>query len=318
MNKKSKKRAFFVYVIICLLYVFVTFGIPEKISMKRTSREHMGPSKGAIIPLPDVGDLGKVLPWSDGLGKEQTATGNQVATEQARIEETIEKSGVEAQAEGPSIVSPSDFEPSQLITIPIICYAIQEGLLEKGGLIFLKKDAYNIGGWRKPLEIIKDHDEDGIKSILNTIGQKRLLMFVKGEGISVEPNLSAEDIMLGKGYTIEKKKLLGLYSKYVGNRCDEFLPFSSGGRRIVKNGSQFDLVEGTKTIGDRTGETAEAEWMMPNLETLSMRAAIEKLSVHTSRITVHGNGFVVSQSPRAFERLKGEQECTIQGRTQIE
>ena len=39
MNKKSKRRAFFVYAVICLLYVLVGFGLPEKMSMTRISDE---------------------------------------------------------------------------------------------------------------------------------------------------------------------------------------------------------------------------------------------------------------------------------------
>jgi exo-beta-1,3-glucanase (GH17 family) len=55
--------------------------------------------------------------------------------------------------------------------------------------------------------------------------------------------------------------------------------------------------------------------MVPNLINLSVRAAIEKLASHTSKIKVYGNGNVVEQSPRAFERTRGETECTIYGRT---
>ena len=53
MNKKSKKRAFFVYVIICFLYVFVGFRLPEKLSMTRISGEQPTPSRGTILPLPN-------------------------------------------------------------------------------------------------------------------------------------------------------------------------------------------------------------------------------------------------------------------------
>jgi beta-lactam-binding protein with PASTA domain len=63
----------------------------------------------------------------------------------------------------------------------------------------------------------------------------------------------------------------------------------------------------------RTGPE-ESEWRMPNLEGLPIKAAIDKLAAHTSRIKVHGSGFVVDQSPKAFERLKGNSECAIYGR----
>ncbi len=58
--------------------------------------------------------------------------------------------------------------------------------------------------------------------------------------------------------------------------------------------------------------------MMPNLASLPIRTAIDKLSVHTARIKVYGSGYVTDQSPRPFERLKGEQECIIQGRAENE
>jgi hypothetical protein len=45
-----------------------------------------------------------------------------------------------------------------------------------------------------------------------------------------------------------------------------------------------------------------------------VRAAVEKLAAHTSQIRIYGNGVIVSQSPRAFERLRGEAECSVQGR----
>jgi hypothetical protein len=54
---------------------------------------------------------------------------------------------------------------------------------------------------------------------------------------------------------------------------------------------------------------------MPNLVNLSMRDAIEKLALHTSKIKVYGSGSVVEQNPKAFERTRGETECVIYGRT---
>ena len=54
MNKKSKKRAFLVFALMCLLYVSVTFRFPEKMSMRRISEEQTAPSKGMILPVPDM------------------------------------------------------------------------------------------------------------------------------------------------------------------------------------------------------------------------------------------------------------------------
>ena len=212
---------------------------------------------------------------------------------------------------------PSGIEPSLLISIPVVCYAIKEGWIEKEGLIFGKKDAYNNVIWKKPIEILKDHDEDGVRSILTTIGQKRIVEFIRKEGLSPASELSADDIILGKGYRVDEAKLIAMYNKYVGTMCDDLFPFSLRGIRIMKGKYGFEITRGKEAPKDDK-KTAEAEWMMPNLANLPIRLAIGKLSVHTGRIKVYGNGHVVSQSPRAFERLRGEQECVIQGRVESE
>ncbi|MGD0229428.1 MAG: hypothetical protein ABSC19_03590 [Syntrophorhabdales bacterium] len=213
--------------------------------------------------------------------------------------------------------SQSGIEPSLLITIPVVCHAIREGWVEKESLIFGKKDAYNNVIWKKPIEILKDRDEDGIRNILNTIGQERVVEFMKKEGLSRSSRLSAEDIILGRGYLVDKGRLIALYDKHVGTMCDELFPFSLGHIGIAKGRQGFEITSGKGGL-KVTDRTAEAEWMMPNLANLPIRLAIEKLSVHTSRIKVHGNGRVTNQSPRAFERLTGEPECVIQGKAENE
>jgi hypothetical protein len=57
------------------------------------------------------------------------------------------------------------------------------------------------------------------------------------------------------------------------------------------------------------------EWDMPNLLHLPMRTAVERLSPHTGRIRVMGSGDVVEQHPRSTERVRGEAECILYGRT---
>ena len=54
MNKKSKKRASLVFVLICLLYVSVTFRFPEKMSMGRISEEQTPPSNSMTLPVSDT------------------------------------------------------------------------------------------------------------------------------------------------------------------------------------------------------------------------------------------------------------------------
>lgn len=319
MNKKSKRRAFFVYAVICLLYVAVGFGLPGKMSMTRISDDKSTPSRGMVLPLPNTTVVEQVLPSE---GAPSWTTVPETATEKAedvRAPVAPDANAPAANAQSPDAQSvaggKSGIEPSLLISVPIVCHAIREGWLEKESLIFGKKDVYNSVGWKKPIEILKDHDEQGIRNILNTIGEKRVLEFAKKEGFGSKPGLSAEDIILGRGYTVERERLASLYDRYVSNTCDELFPFSLKQAGVTKGRSGFALTPG-KEQGSGENTAREEEWMMPNLANLPIRSAIEKLSVHTSRIKVLGNGQVASQSPRPFERLKGEPECVIQGRAQ--
>lgn len=321
MNKKSKRRAFFVYVIISLLYVFVGSGLPEKMSMTRISDEHVTPSKGMVLPLPNSNVVDQVLPPEGApslTSVPEAATGT---AEDVRAPGTTNVTAPSAEAQSPDAQSvaggKSGIEPSLLISIPIVCYAMKQGWVEKESLIFGKKDAYNNVGWRKPIEILKDHDEQGIRNILNTIGEKRVLEFMKKEGLGLKGGLTPEDVMLGKGYTVERGQLVSLYNRYVSNTCDEIFPFFVKQAGIAKGSSGF-LLTGGKDTGKEGSKVAQEEWMMPNLANLPIRTAVEKLSIHTARIKVIGNGQVMNQFPRAFERLKGEQECIVQGRSQQE
>jgi hypothetical protein len=321
MNKKSKRRAFFVYVIICLLYVIVGFGLPGKMSMTRISDEKLTPSKGMVLPLPNSNVVEQVLPPEGAPSCTSVPDAATDTAEEAKAPVANDATRPSAVAQSPDAQSvaggKSGIEPSLLISIPIVCYAIREGWLEKESLIFGKKDVYNSVGWRKPIEILKDHDEQGIRNILNTIGEKRMSEFMKKEGLGLNAGLRAEDVILGKGYTVERQRLISLYDRYVSNTCDELFPFMVGDTGITKGGSGFVLTSGKKP-GKDGNRAPEEEWMMPNLANLPIRTAVEKLAVHTSRIKIVGTGQVTNQFPRPFERLKGESECLIQGRSQYE
>jgi hypothetical protein len=143
------------------------------------------------------------------------------------------------------------------------------------------------------------------------------LEFTKKEGLGPKTGLTAEALMLGRGYTVEGTRLVALYDRYVSNTCDEIFPFSAGEATMTKGPSGF-VLKGGKDSGKEGSSIAEEEWLMPNLANLPIRSAIEKLAVHTSHIRIIGNGQVTSQFPRPFERLKGEPECVIQGRTGYE
>jgi len=317
MNKKSKKRAFFVYVIICLLYVFVGLRLPEKMSIARISGGEQTPSKGTILPLPNSNAVEHIFPPQGAPSCTSVPQAVADVAEDAQAPGATIATAPSAGAQSPdalsAVVAPSGIEPSLLISIPVVCYAFKEGWVEKESLIFGKKDAYNNVRWRKPVEILKDHDEEGIRNILNTIGQKRVLEFMRREGIGLKGSLSPEDVMLGKGYTVQKEKLIALFERYASGLDDDFFPFSAGEFAIEKGSSGFRLTRAKPTGKDPAG-TAEEEWMMPNLANFPIRSAVEKLSAHTSHIRIVGGGQVMCQTPRAFERLKGEQECVLQGR----
>ncbi len=317
MNKKSKKRASLVFVLICLLYVSVTFRFPEKMSIGRISEEQTPPSNSMTLPVSDTDTTDRNASPSQRALSPFTAFPASPETDEAMMRPEVKNQPAAMKDNQSTPAGPSGIEPSLLISIPVVCYAIKEGWIEKEGLIFGKKDAYNNVIWKKPIEILKDHDEDGVRSILTTIGQKRIVEFIRKEGLSPASELSADDIILGKGYRVDEAKLIAMYNKYVGTMCDDLFPFSSRGIRIMKGKYGFEITRGKEAPKDDK-KTAEAEWMMPNLANLPIRLAIGKLSVHTGRIKVYGNGHVVSQSPRAFERLRGEQECVIQGRVESE
>ena len=204
-------------------------------------------------------------------------------------------------------------EPSLFIAIPIVVYAIKEGLIEKEGLILIRKEGYNNPSWKKPLDILKDKDEEGLKSVSKAIGKKQIFGFLRKEGITHVQDEGMEDVILGKGYGVEKKKLLGLYDRYVTADYQKLFPFYKDGLGVMKGKNGFEFVrakEAAKEQHDREG----TEWMMPNLSNLTIRAAIEKLSAKTAKIRVHGSGNVTDQEPKPFQRISGETECVIYGR----
>lgn len=317
MNRKSKKRASFVYVVLCLFYATVMFRVPEKLSMTRTSDEHVVPSNSSILPLPNANEVEQSLP-SEGAPSYTPIPSTAARTaEGAKTPEVVEASAPASSAR-PANGNQSGIEPSLLLSVPIICHALKEGWLDRDSLIFAKKDAYNNVSWRKPLEILKDRDEEGIRNILNTIGQKRVLEFMRKEAVCPSGDLSAEDMLAGKGYTVDRDKLIALYEKHVGKNYDEIFPFSSGQVTMARGSrGEFRLIAGG-AVNRGGNKTVEREWMMPNLTGMTMRAAVDKLTPQTANVRVRGYGYVVSQSPRPFERLKGEALCVIEGKETTE
>jgi hypothetical protein len=310
MNKKANRRAFFVCLFIGLMYASIVFRLPEKMNIARASSGKM------VMPSSVVGSIQKAnseislpeVPASIFKGQPVESDPPKAASHQA---EPQQSSAVQR------IIQLDDktIEPALFIALPIVAYAIKEGLIERDGLIFVQKEGYNTNNCKKPIDILKDKDEQGLRVIARLIGKRQSLEFLKKEGIVLNQDLESEKIIIGIGYSVEKEKILSLYNKYVSEDFQCLFPFVIHGAAMVRTKQGFEFSRASAGQGTDRARAEDQEWMMPNLINLSVRSAIEKLALHTSKIRVYGNGSVVEQNPRAFERTKGETECIIYGRT---
>jgi len=299
MNKQANRRAFIVCMIICFIYASVIFKLPERFKFTRVADGNGTTQTGMSITTSNM----KQEPATEKISaKTAPVTPNAVPEKKQKITPQAKSNG------GDSI------EPSYFIAIPIICSAIKVRLIEKEGLISASGNGYNNISWKKPLDILKDKDEEGLKNISKTIGKKHLTDFLKREGIVQDEKLSHEDIILGKGYRIEKKKLLAIYESTVPEDFNVLFPYTAGGVTILKRNNVFEFVA-MKDEKRKEQAKNEPEWLMPNLVNLPIKTALETLSAHTSNIRVKGSGVVAEQYPKAFERSRGEAECVLYGRT---
>jgi hypothetical protein len=276
MNKRANRKAFFILLCIGLMYLSTAFNVTDKFSMKRTLASHNTATSAGF----------------SGAIPERVAVTDHFA---------------------PPVTSPA-IEPALFVAIPIVSSAIQDGLIEKEGLILIKKANNTKADFKKPLEILKDKDEEGLVSIAEFIGKKQLLYLLKKEDISIQDDLELKDIILGKGYTIEKKTLITFFDKYVTDEYKSLFPFVFNNVEITKNAKGFEIAENHEHRKIQN-PTADAEWIMPNLANLPMKAALEKLALKTSRVKIYGSGVVTDQNPKAFEKVKGEAQCAIYGRS---
>jgi len=327
MTKATNRRALAVYLVICLLYVSVALRIPEKLSMKRIGAGSGGSSHGmnireSIEPGRAEGRTEKILekkatssPPAIGTAAEGSPA---PAATSARTSLNADAGSVSKNVSPPVAAARGSFmvEPCLFISIPITCYAIKEGWLDREALIFSRKDGQN-NLWLKPLDILKQQDESGLKHLVTIIGKNRIKEFLKKEDVDIRGDLSPEDIMLGRGYAIERKKLLSLYDRFVPEECNDLFPLVVGQGGVARGKEGFRFVSSAEAAKIST-ERASEEWRMPNLTGLPIKLAIDNLAVHTARIKVYGSGLVVDQHPKPFERLKGDTECAIYGRLAFE
>ena len=329
MNKKAKKRAFFVCAAIFVMYIMVGLGFTEKLSMKRVAAgreivpnsiamsvpkaapraeaERPAPPAPVVAPVAD-----RAVPVSREPERAQEPPAPKVTVDAPPPKASAPKTATPEIPAG-SLRGEATMEPSLFIAVPIVLYAIKEGLIDREGLILTGKEGYNKPSWKKPLDILKDSDEEGLKSISKAIGKKQIYGFLRKEGITHVQDDGIDDVILGKGYGVEKKKLLGLYDKYASAEYRKLFPFYVGGAGVAKGKDGFEFVRASGPVKGRQ-EKEGAEWMMPNLTNLTIRDAIEKLSAKTTKIRVRGSGSVTDQEPKPFQRINGETECIIYGR----
>ncbi len=278
MNKRAHRKGFFILVCIGLMYMSIAFNFTDRFSMKRTATVHTSATPASLaVAIPER------------------------STDTAHA-------GQNLSAKSPTV------EPSFFIAIPIVSSAIKDGLIEKEGLVCIKRETNTGIDFKKPLDILKDKDEDGLKSIAEIIGKKQLLHLLKKDGISIKDDLDLGDIILGKSYTVEKNVLLTLFDNHVTDDFNDLFPFTCGDFEMAKSAKGF-IMSAAHGQTKNDHQTVDMEWMMPNLANLPMKAALEKLAAKTSKVRIYGSGFVTDQNPKAYEKVKGEAECEIYGRS---
>lgn len=277
MNKRANKKAFFICVLIGLMYVSVALKLPDRFTIGRASELRNDAPTGLSISIP-----------------KQVPANAPAPTNLHKAEPAI--------------------EPSYFIAIPIVCFAIREGLIEKEGLVFIKQEAQGGAYCKKPLDILREKDEEGLKSMAKIIGKKQLISFFKKEGVALREELDPQDVVLGRGYAIEKNIILFMYNRNVPEDCDPLFPYRVQTTEIRRAGDRFEFRHVPDALRARPGNDHN-EWVMPSLVNLPIKTALEKVAIHTSKIKIHGSGVVVEQQPKAFEKMKGEAECVIHGRS---
>lgn len=276
MNKRANQKAFFICVLIGLMYVSVAMKLPDRFTIGRTSEPQNAASTSMSVSIPKPAPAN--IPAPSNLQKAEPV-----------------------------------IEPSYFVAIPIVCFAIREGLIEKEGLIFIKKETQDSAYCKKPMDILKEKDEDGLKSIAKIIGKKQLISFFKKEGVTLREELGPQDVILGNGYVIEKNIILAMYNRNVPEDYNALFPYTIHTTEVRRINDRFEFRHVPDTVRTRP-DSNQNEWVMPSLINLPMKTALEKLAPHTSKIKIHGSGLVVEQQPKAFEKMKSETECIIHGR----
>ena len=274
MNKRANKKAFFIILCIGLMYLSIAFNLTERFTMKRTF---------ATIKETASAGIGGPLP-----------------TKSIHVNNLFDAN------------KDSDLEPGFLVAVPLITKLVDEDLIEKEGLLFIRRSDGSMD-FKKPVEVLKDKDENGMVSIAEIVGRRHIMRILKSGGIIVGDDLGLGDIILGRGYVVRKNALIALYSRNVSDRYTELFPFSHNDFEVRKNGGLFEIAEHSSTSKTKNAP-ADTEWTMPDLSNLTMRSALQQISGKTSKIKLFGAGYVMDQNPKPYEKLKGEVPCSLYGR----
>ncbi|HEX2965722.1 MAG TPA: PASTA domain-containing protein [Syntrophorhabdaceae bacterium] len=276
MNKRANKKAFFIILCVGLMYATVAFNITERFTMKRifaTERTAASANLGGAVPVKDAPDA-----------RPSNGSGN--------------NTGI--------------IEPGFLIAVPFVGSLIEDGILERDGLLRIRRTDGSTD-FKKPVDILRDRDLNGLTSIAEITGKKQITRILASQGIVPGDDLTLNDIITGKGYKLNIGQLKELYVKYVGEQYAELFPLRCSNIEIKKKNGSYELAEVSGTRNTENA-TADVEWNMPDLSNLAMRTALEQISAKTSKVKVHGVGYVVDQEPKPGERLKGEVQCSLYGR----
>ncbi len=276
MNKRANKKAFFIILGVGLMYVSLAFNITERFTMKRifaTEKTAASANISGIAP---------------------------------------EKNARDAHPPGGVVKNAGMMEPGFLIAVPIIGNLIEDGIIDKNELLRIRR-ADGGTDFKKPVDILRDQDVNGLMSIAENVGKKQIIQILTSHGITLGDDLNLDEIVSGKGYVVNAVQLSELYTRCVNEQYSELFPLRYNNMEIKKKAEGYEVVQ---VSGTRSTENPleAAEWTMPDLSSLAMRDALEKISGKTSKIKVYGVGYVVDQNPKPHEKLRGEAQCSLYGR----
>ncbi|HOP84957.1 MAG TPA: PASTA domain-containing protein [Syntrophorhabdaceae bacterium] len=299
MNKKAKRRAFFICLAICLMNLSLAIKITERFNIKRISDQvhHEASGLSIVAAKTQEGKQNDLIEEKKGEIKEVQAV---------EVKKSIEAKDIKVSLKNED----NEIEPMFFITVPIVCHMIKNKVLDRDVLIPSSNNT-----WKKPFQILKDKDREGIKNISNMIGKGVLTRFLKKEDIIYKEGLDAEALISGIGYVVSKDRLIGIFNKNVDESWYGLFPYMVDKFVIVKAEKGFEFSEAKSSgILDKRDTINDVQWIMPDLKNLPIRDAIEQLNAKTAKIKVLGSGFVIDQSPKPREIVKGDGECIIYGR----